>query len=186
MSAISNVGSGPQFSLLQQLRQRNGPGPSDRAEFQARRRADFGSALQAAGVDTSKVDDIMKQVDAAVQEARGSSAGGKPDRSAIRAAVDNVLKNNGVDVAKFHDAEKAQHAQHAHGARAAKGAGKRAGGDGDGDADDGGSAPGVNESSETAQSGSVSDRISILLKSLAAGTTQTADVPAGSLVDVAA
>ena len=66
---------------------------------------------------------------------------------------------------------------------------KRSGGDGDGDADDGGSAPSVGESTESGQSGALSSQAASLLNALVSGRTQqsqVANLPTGSLLDVAA
>jgi hypothetical protein len=189
MSAISSSSSGIS-ALLQQSQQTSGPGFFGRAGFAKQRQSDFASALQSAGVDPSKVGDIQSQIDAAVQSVRqdgSTSTSGTDQRAAIKQAVDGVLQQNGVDVTKFDAALKAQHAGHAH----RGGGAKKAGGDGDGDADDGGSAPSVGESQESGSTGAVTlnSQLADLLKSLANGTTQQsqfADLPAGSLVDVAA
>jgi hypothetical protein len=175
MSALSSVTSSASYPLLQQLQQRNAPGSFNRADFQAQRTAEFGSALQAAGVDSSKIDDIQKQIQDAVQGARQNGAAGTDNRAATKAAVEDVLKNNGVDVAKFEQSLKASHAKH----------GGRAGGPPPGDA-------GASKSSETEstdQTATLSSKLAELLKSLANGTSnqsQTDAIPAGSLVDVSA
>lgn len=57
-------------------------------------------------MDASKVDDLQKQVDAAVQEARKGAGTGNP-RQAVEAAVKNVLTSNGIDAEKFQTALKA-------------------------------------------------------------------------------
>lgn len=177
MSAISNVGSGSLPTLLQQLQQGGGPGSFNRADFQKQRQADFASALQSAGVDPSKIGDIQQQVDAAVQGVRqnGAPPTGTDQRSAFKAAVDGVLEKNGVDVAKFESALKAQHAGHAHHG------GRKHGADGDS-----GGATSATDSPDASGPATLKSQLADLLKSLADGTAQKSDVPAGSLVDVAA
>ena len=106
MSAISNAGSSPPMQLIDQLRQRNGQ------DFQARMKQRFESAAKAAGVDPSKLPDLERQIQDAIAKARD---GGQGDRQAVQAAVDGVLKNSGIDAAKFRSAMRAGGHHHRHG-----------------------------------------------------------------------
>lgn len=72
-------------------RHRGAPGPGGEKAF--------GKALEAAGVDPSKVADVQKQIRQAVEGV--SKTGQRPDGDALKAAIDGVLKDNGVDVEKF-------------------------------------------------------------------------------------
>ncbi|HWB18974.1 MAG TPA: Clp protease N-terminal domain-containing protein [Phycisphaerales bacterium] len=68
-------------------------------------KARFQSALESAGVDSSKIPDIMQQIDDAASKVR--SSGG--DRNAVKSAIDGVLNDNGVDVQAFRKALDAHH-----------------------------------------------------------------------------
>ncbi|MGC4004332.1 MAG: hypothetical protein QM811_14920 [Pirellulales bacterium] len=74
------------------------------AKTRSQRQAEdgFSDALKSAGVDDSQVDDLLSQIQDAVSTAKESSDGSDP--ASIRAAVQGVLRSNGVDVAKFEDA----------------------------------------------------------------------------------
>lgn len=67
----------------------------------------FAKAALAAGVDPSKVRDLQKQVRQAIHDARKTAAPGE-QRQAVQDAVANVLQQNGVDVARFQEALRAQ------------------------------------------------------------------------------
>ncbi len=107
MSAISSIGSDPQALLAQRLQslQVN----QDSADRAAQRKAEFESALKAAGADPTKLTDLEKQIQDAVQSAQQSASGSTDSRTAVRDAINNVLKQNGVDPAKFEAQMKAQH-----------------------------------------------------------------------------
>jgi hypothetical protein len=181
MSAISSSTSGIS-ALLQQPQQTSGTGLFSKAGFAAQRQSEFASALQSAGVDSSKVGDIQSQIDAAIQSVRqNGGSSGTDQRTAIKDAVDGVLQKNGVDVSKFDAALKAQHAGHAH-------RGHKGGGGGDSDGDQDGSAT-IQSAGTTSSTGTVDQKVTDLLKALADGTAQPGDaagIPTGSLVDVAA
>ena len=129
MSTISNDAA----NLAQQLGQavrvhRHDFGAASNPAFQKA----FASAAEAAGTDPSKIADLRKQVDAAAQQARQSESSGTDRRRAVQAAVDNVLKQNGVDLQKFHDAMRSQFEK----AGGPRGASPQAPPQNDGDADD--------------------------------------------------
>ena len=107
MSAISSIGSDPQALLAQRLQslQVN----QDSADRAAQRKAEFESALKAAGADPAKLPDLEKQIQDAVQAARQNAASSPDSCTAVRDAVDRVLKQNGIDPAKFEAQMKAQH-----------------------------------------------------------------------------
>jgi hypothetical protein len=134
MSAISSVGSSQGSLYLQQLQNQRAQNDHDAddggsspvgavqgqggnaktglARFQAR----FEAAAKSIGVDPAKLPDIEKQIQAAVEKAQQSASGtsGSSDpRSAIRDAVNGVLKSNGIDPAQLDAAVKAQGAQEA-------------------------------------------------------------------------
>jgi hypothetical protein len=80
-------------------------------------------ALTSAGVDPSNISDVAAQIKAAVQKAMQSSSG-TPDqnRQAVTAAIDGVLKQNGIDPTKFQSAMQSERAAHRghHGHRGGK------------------------------------------------------------------
>ena len=123
MSAISGVSSGAQLLLAQQLdRARAGQNAGDGA---AKWKAAFESALKNAGADPAKLSDLEQQIRDAVESARQNSSGSPDQRSAVRDAVNNVLKQNGIDPAKFEAELKAHHTgghrHHRHGGAAESG-----------------------------------------------------------------
>lgn len=79
----------------------------------AQRKADFESALTAAGADPSKVSTIESQIQAAIKSARSGASDSGNSRAAVQTAIDTVLKNNGVDASKFQAAIRSQHPHHA-------------------------------------------------------------------------
>ena len=87
----------------------------------------FARAAEEAGVDPSKVADLQKQIDQAVQQARQNGGSGDP-RTAIQNAINGVLQKNGIDSTKFDDAMKAEFQK-----MAAQRKGSRGGPDGDAD-----------------------------------------------------
>lgn len=107
MSAINSVGSSTAMQYADQLRQRQG-GPSSGKDFAANMKSMFESAAKTAGVSESDLPGLMEKVQKAVETARSS---GSKDPSAIKAAVEGVLKDSGVDVAKFDAAMEAQRPQ---------------------------------------------------------------------------
>jgi hypothetical protein len=77
-----------------------GPPPSRdarRAEFQTR----FAEAAIAAGLDPTKADGLQDEIEAAISEVLQGSDGTTDPRQAIQDAVDNLLKEHGVDLAMF-------------------------------------------------------------------------------------
>jgi hypothetical protein len=70
-------------------------------------------ALTSAGVDPSNISDVAAQIKAAVQKATQSTSG-TPDqnRQAVTAAIDGVLKQNGIDPTKFQSAMQSERAAH--------------------------------------------------------------------------
>lgn len=102
MSAISNVGSSTASQYADQLRRQGGPSSAD---FAARMQSVFASAAKAAGVSDSDIPGLMQQVKKAVEAAKSD---GSKDPGSVRTAIEGVLKNNGVDVAKFNAAVEAQ------------------------------------------------------------------------------
>ena len=98
MSSISaNTSSLSQGANQVQRHAHHRHGPGGAAFKQA-----FEGAAKDLGLDASKADDLRQQIDAAVKGA------GTRDKDAVRAAIDTVLSNNGIDAAKFHEAMKAQ------------------------------------------------------------------------------
>jgi hypothetical protein len=107
MSAIStSVGSSLHALLAQQNQRqridgdRGGQGPGG-AQFASR----FAAAAKAVGVNPGKVSDLQSQVQAAIKDA---SKNGPPSQQAVRDAVNGVLKQNGIDPAKFEAALQSQ------------------------------------------------------------------------------
>ena len=163
MSAIDTVGSASQLQLLQGMQRRGGPGGQD---FSAHMKSDFEAAAKAAGVDSSKVPDLLSQIQDAIKSATTGADGTDP-RAAVRTAVDGVLKQNGVDPAKFQSALKAQHTGKGHRHHGVKGAGK---------ADQGNAAPAA-----TNPYGDADDDQGAVIQSLQKQVTGT-----GNLIDIAA
>jgi len=96
MSSVSSV-SAAQASLVNQLKTaQTQPGQQGRGP-------QLDSVLQSLGVDSAKIPALEKQIQDAAESAR---KGGGQDRTAVKQAVDNVLKSNGVDPAKFEAAVK--------------------------------------------------------------------------------
>jgi hypothetical protein len=94
--------------MLSQLSQNQGASGSHRRHHDSKQfDSAFAAAAEAVGVDQSKVGDLQKQIDKAVADAKQNGSGGD-SRQAVGQAVDSVLKDNGIDPAKFHDAMKAQ------------------------------------------------------------------------------
>ena len=95
-------GASPSISMLD-LQKKMQERPFDQAQFMAQ----FEAAAKSAGVDSSKLGDLERQVQEAVQNTL--KAGGSGDkRAAIRDAVDSVLKNNGIDPGRFRSALETQ------------------------------------------------------------------------------
>jgi hypothetical protein len=79
------------------------------------------SELQQQGYSGTNLDDLLKKIQDAVQSAK-SGSDGPPDRNAIRDAVNQVLKDAGVDTNKIdNDFKAAGHAHHHHHAGAKSG-----------------------------------------------------------------
>jgi len=117
MSSIGAIGSDPSVQ----------PWGVQAKPKQEQKQQDLDAALKEVGVDPSKVPDIRSQIDAAVQAALKSSSGTPgQDRQAVAAAVDGVLKQNGIDPMKFRtemkSLEKNEHGHKGH--RHHRGAGK--------------------------------------------------------------
>ena len=107
MSSVSGVTTAPGLGLMDQIKAQN---------QQQSWNDQFGSLLQQAGADPSKVSDIENQIHTAIQSARQS--GGSDPRASIKQAVDKVLSDNGIDPAKFDAAAKSKkgkgHKRHGH------------------------------------------------------------------------
>ncbi len=135
MSAISSVGSSSGSLYLQQLQTQQARNDRDAddgagsvggvqgqsnsaqspfAKFQSR----FEAAAKSIGVDSAKLPDIEKQIQAAVDKVQQNGAASGDPRSAVRDAVNGVLKSNGIDPTQFDNALKAQAPQGADGAKA--------------------------------------------------------------------
>jgi hypothetical protein len=140
MSAISSYASATSAQHTQRKHRHGGPEG-------AQGKADFAAAAKALGVDETKVDDIQKQVESAITSARQGGANKTESRQAVQAAIEGVLKDNGIDPAKFKeqiDKQRAARGEQVGGARpqtATRGVPQFAGGgsdaDGDGDNDAG-------------------------------------------------
>ena len=89
---------------------------------QAKRKAAMDAALTAAGADPSKLPDLEKQIQAAVQSSRKNSDGTSDPKTAVGDAVNSVLKQNGLDPAKFDAQMASQRAGHHHRRHGAGGA----------------------------------------------------------------
>ena len=115
MSSISSIDSFQSINALLQNQNKNGVGAFGQGA--SPRSADFAAALQSLGVDPSKSSDIQSQIQQAVSQVQStdSNLSGADRQNAFRTAIENVLKNNGVDPTKFRSALQAQHAKHAHG-----------------------------------------------------------------------
>jgi hypothetical protein len=83
MSSVGPV-SGSTSSSMQQ-----------RSGIPPRLKEDFTSALKSAGVDDSKIPELLSQIEAAFN----NSSDGTPED--IHNAINSILENNGVDVQKF-------------------------------------------------------------------------------------
>jgi hypothetical protein len=105
MSSVSGV-SAAQASSIEQLKaQQAKPG-------QQGRNVQMDSVLQSLGVDSAKIPAIEKQMHDASESAR---KGGGQDHAAVRQAIEGVLKNNGIDPAKFDAAIKSHRRGKHHG-----------------------------------------------------------------------
>lgn len=102
------------------------------------RGARLDQALESQGITGSALTDLRSKIDDAVKQAKANGGDGSTDgREAVKSAVDQVLKDNGVDVEKFQAALRPTRGGGPGGPPTAKGSD----GDGDGDNDgDGASA----------------------------------------------
>lgn len=101
MSSLSSVGSGVISQAM--------AGPTRRHHHHDEQGFEqaFNAAAKSMGVEPSKVDDLRKQVEQAVKEVKDGSKG-RGTRQAVGDAIDRVLKDNGIDPSKFHEAMKTQ------------------------------------------------------------------------------
>ena len=77
-----------------------GSGANDGAR--ADRGARLDQALESQGITGSALTDLRAKIDDAVKQAKANGGDGSTDgREAVKSAVDQVLKDNGVDVEKF-------------------------------------------------------------------------------------
>lgn len=113
MSAISSSAGSSQLLYLQQLQKAQG-GTQEPPDFQAEFKSRVEDAAKAVGVDPAKIPDLVKQIQDAVEQARSSVGSSGDPRSAIRDAVDGVLKQNGIDPAKFRSALEKSGRAHGH------------------------------------------------------------------------
>jgi hypothetical protein len=109
MSSIGAIGSDPSVQ----------PWGVQAKPRHEQKQQDLDAALRAVGVDPSKVPNLRSQIDAAVQAALKSGSGTPgQDRQAVAAAVDSVLKQNGIDPQKFRtemkSLEKSEHSHKGH------------------------------------------------------------------------
>ena len=73
------------------------------ANTNPKRTAEFNAAAKSLGLTQDQTDALRKQVDEAIEAAKqGKAVPGA--RDTIKNAVDNVLKQNGIDPKKFHAA----------------------------------------------------------------------------------
>jgi len=68
-----------------------------KAQFEAK----FGTAAQEAGLDPEMFKELRSQIDEAVKSARDNASEGTDVKSSIEEAVNNVLKDNGIDPSEF-------------------------------------------------------------------------------------
>jgi hypothetical protein len=104
MSAISSSASYAQSPLLQQAQQLR-TGQNDRDQDGAGGfKASFEAAAKAIGVDPAKIPGLEQQIQQAIQGAQSSAAAGSTtgSESSVRTAIDDVLKQNGIDPQKLH------------------------------------------------------------------------------------
>jgi hypothetical protein len=128
MSSIDATGASPSGIAQASSAWRSHRGHRARGSSDADggRRPDGGGrldqALESQGITGSALSDLRSKIEDAVKTARASADGSTDGRAAVKSAVDQVLKDAGVDVDKLHAAMRPP---------------GKAGGDGDGDGDDG-------------------------------------------------
>lgn len=110
MSTIGSTSYDTRSLLAQQLQAQQAG--QHRPPDAASRRAALEAALKAAGADPNKVQDIEKQIEDVIASAKDNQTGSTDSRTAIRQAVADVLKQNGIDPAKFEQQLRAGHAGH--------------------------------------------------------------------------
>lgn len=110
MSTISSVGLSTATQHAEKLRQRPHASLSGK-DFSEAIKPGFESAARTAGVREAKIPGLLEDVRQAVAKATANALGSKNPRASIQAAVDGVLKENGVDVARFQAAMEAQRGQ---------------------------------------------------------------------------
>ena len=106
MSHVPKVGSNASILAQQLLLQR--VNDQDAEKGAAQRKAGFVAALTAAGADSAKLPELEKKIQDAVQAARKNANGTTDAPTAVRSAIHDVLKKNGLDPAKFDAKLKAQ------------------------------------------------------------------------------
>lgn len=111
MSSIDSVsGASSELSLLRQLLARQTSDSSDSSQVGTARENEarhgmfddkFKEAALAAGLDSTAVDGLQDEIDAAISAATESSDGTTDQRETIKNAIDSVLEKHGVDLEKF-------------------------------------------------------------------------------------
>lgn len=108
MSAIDGIGASSVTQLLTQGSRR--PDADDQNGTPEAFQKALATALQNSNVDASKIPDLQKQIQDAVQQARTSAQ----DPASVRQAIDSVLKQNGIDPTKFHAEMRKAMPRHGH------------------------------------------------------------------------
>ncbi|HEY7032601.1 MAG TPA: hypothetical protein VH482_14765 [Thermomicrobiales bacterium] len=75
------------------------PGPGARLD----------QALESQGITGTALTDLRSKIDDAVKQAKANGDGSTDGREAVKSAIDQVLKENGVDVDKFQAAMRPSH-----------------------------------------------------------------------------
>lgn len=107
MSSISNLGGGSQAALIQQLKSGQ-QGRHDRFG------QDFVDAAKALGIDSTKAQDVQKQITDALTDLKNQSNGQRPDAKTVRSTIDGILQKNGIDPAAIQKQIRSQHPHHHH------------------------------------------------------------------------
>jgi len=107
-------------------------------------------ALESQGITGSALSDLRSKIEDAVKTARAGSDGSTDGRAAVKSAVDQVLKDAGVDVDKLHAAMRPP---------------GKGGGSSDGDGDDAGGTGGTATAQNADASGAAAASLSKALQS---------------------
>jgi hypothetical protein len=100
MSTISSVGLSTATQPAEKVRRRP-DGPVGGTDFAANMKSGFESAARAAGVHEGKIAGLLEDVMQVIAKASSRTLDSKDPGVSLQAAVNSVLKRNGVDVDRF-------------------------------------------------------------------------------------